>query len=150
MNDNDRATCATLAGLLRAAAVLALWGFALTCIAALVLALTLRSLSTTATMSLGAVVILGALERYFSFRLRFDEALFDGLAKGRIASLEALDGALSSLGLRETQQQQQQPRTTRPLDDRVAGTRQLMQRHAIVVACQSAMFLLALMTQDLS
>lgn len=150
MNDNDRATCATLAGLLRAAAVLALWGFALTCIAALVLALTLRSLSTTATMSLGAVVILGALERYFSFRLRFDEALFDGLAKGRIASLEALDGALSSLGLRETQQQQQQPRTTRPLDDRVAGTRQLMQRHAIVVACQSAMFLLALMTQDIS
>ena len=149
MNDNDRATCATLAGLLRAAAVLALWGFALTCIAALVLALTLRSLSTTATMSLGAVVILGALERYFSFRLRFDEALFDGLAKGRIASLEALDGALSSLGLRETQQQQQ-PRTTRPLDDRAAGTRQLMQRHAIVVACQSAMFLLALMTQDIS
>jgi len=150
MNDNDRATCATLAGLLRAAAVLALWGFALTCIAALVLALTLRSLSTTATMSLGAVVILGALERYFSFRLRFDEALFDGLAKGRIASLEALDGALSTLGLRETQQQQQQPRTTRPLDDRAAGTRQLMQRHAIVVACQSAMFLLALMTQDIS
>ncbi|MFL9665397.1 hypothetical protein WIX39_000515 [Variovorax sp. AB1(2024)] len=150
MNDNDRATCATLAGLLRAAAVLTLWGFALTCIAALVIALTLRSLSTTATMSLGAVVILGALERYFSFRLRFDEALFDGLAKGRIASLEALDGALSSLGLRETQQQQQQPRTTRPLDDRVAGTRQLMQRHAIVVACQSAMFLLALMTQDIS
>ena len=149
MNDNDRTTCATLAGLLRAAAVLALWGFALTCIAALVLALTLRSLSTTATMSLGAVVILGALERYFSFRLRFDEALFDGLAKGRIASLEALDGALSSLGLRETQQQQQ-PRTTRPLDDRAAGTRQLMQRHAIVVACQSAMFLLALMTQDIS
>ena len=134
MNDNDRATCATLAGLLRAAAVLTLWGFALTCIAALVIALTLRSLSTTATMSLGAVVILGALERYFSFRLRFDEALFDGLAKGSIASLEALDGALSSLGLRETQQQQQQPRTTRPLDDRVAGTRQLMQRHAIVVA----------------
>ena len=150
MNDNDRATCATLAGLLRAAAVLALWGFALTCIAALVLALTLRSLSTTATMSLGAVVILGALERYFSFRVRFDEALFDGLAKGRIASLEALDGALSTLGLREAQQQQQQPRTTRPLDDRVAGTRQLMQRHAIVVACQSAMFLLALMTQDIS
>jgi hypothetical protein len=149
MNDNDRATCATLAGLLRAAAVLALWGFALSCIAALVLALTLRSLSTTATMSLGAVVILGALERYFSFRLRFDEALFDGLAKGRIASLEALDGALSTLGLREAQQQQQ-PRITRPLDDRAAGTRQLMQRHAIVVACQSAMFLLALMTQDIS
>ena len=71
-DDNERTTCAALAGLLRAIALLALWGFALTCISALVLALTLRSLSTTATMGFGAVVILGALERYFAFRLRFD------------------------------------------------------------------------------
>ncbi|WP_198088926.1 hypothetical protein [Variovorax sp. E3] len=147
MTDNERATCTALAGLLRAAALLALWGFALTCIAALVLALTLRSLSTTATMAFGAVVILGALERYFAFRLRFDAALFDGLARGTVASLDALDKALSSLGLREAPQQQQ---AARALDDRVQGTRQLMQRHAIVVACQSAMFLLALMTQDIS
>ena len=146
-DDNDRTTCAALAALLRAAALLALWGFALTCISALVLALTLRSLSTTATMGFGAVVILGALERYFAFRLRFDEALFDGLARNTVASLEALDRALSSLGLREPPPSQHAPR---PLDDRVQGTRQLMQRHAIVVACQSALFLLALMTQDLS
>ncbi|HEX7868061.1 MAG TPA: hypothetical protein VF555_24085 [Variovorax sp.] len=146
-DDNDRTTCAALAGLLRAMALLALWGFALTCISALVLALTLRSLSTTATMSFGAVVILGALERYFAFRLRFDEALFDGLARNTVASLDALDRALSSLGLREPPPSQHAPR---PLDDRVQGTRQLMQRHAIVVACQSAMFLLALMTQDIS
>ena len=108
MTDNERATCAALAGLLRAFMVLAIWGIALTCISALVLALTLRSLSTTAAMGLGAVVI---------------------------------------LGVRETQPAQT---TTRSLDNRVQGTRQLMQRHAIVVACQSAMFLLALMTQDLS
>ncbi|BEP40142.1 hypothetical protein [Variovorax sp. V15] len=146
-DDNDKATCAALAALLRAMALLALWGFALTCISALVLALTLRSLSTTATMGFGAVVILGALERYFAFRLRFDEALFDGLARNTVASLEALDRALSSLGLREPPPSQHAPR---PLDDRVQGTRQLMQRHAIVVACQSALFLLALMTQDLS
>jgi len=146
-DDNDRTTCAALAALLRAAALLALWGFALTCISALVLALTLRSLSTTATMGFGAVVILGALERYFAFRLRFDEALFDGLARGTVASLDALDRALASLGLREPPPSQHAPR---PLDDRVQGTRQLMQRHAIVVACQSALFLLALMTQDLS
>lgn len=146
-DDNDRTTCAALAALLRAVALLALWGFALTCISALVLALTLRSLSTTATMGFGAVVILGALERYFAFRLRFDEALFDGLARNTVASLDALDRALSSLGLREPPGSQHAPR---PLDDRVQGTRQLMQRHAIVVACQSAMFLLALMTQDLS
>ncbi|SDY22084.1 MULTISPECIES: hypothetical protein [unclassified Variovorax] len=147
-DDNDRTTCAALAGLLRAIALLGLWGFALTCISALVLALTLRSLSTTATMGFGAVVILGALERYFAFRLRFDEALFDGLARNTVASLEALDKALSTLGLREPPPSQHN--TTRPLDDRVQGTRQLMQRHAIVVACQSALFLLALMTQDLS
>ena len=146
-DDNDRTTCAALAGLLRAIALLGLWGFALTCISALVLALTLRSLSTTATMGFGAVVILGALERYFAFRLRFDEALFDGLARNTVASLDALDRALSSLGLREPPPSQHAPR---PLDDRVQGTRQLMQRHAIVVACQSALFLLALMTQDLS
>lgn len=146
-DDNDRTTCAALAALLRAMALLALWGFALTCISALVLALTLRSLSTTATMGFGAVVILGALERYFALRLRFDEALFDGLARNTVASLEALDRALSSLGLREPPPSQHAPR---PLDDRVQGTRQLMQRHAIVVACQSALFLLALMTQDLS
>jgi hypothetical protein len=147
-DDNDRTTCAALAGLLRAIALLGLWGFALTCISALVLALTLRSLSTTATMGFGAVVILGALERYFAFRLRFDEALFDGLARNTVASLDALDKALSTLGLREPPPSQHT--TTRPLDDRVQGTRQLMQRHAIVVACQSALFLLALMTQDLS
>lgn len=41
MTDSERATCASLAALLRAAAVLAIWGFAFTCIAALVLALTL-------------------------------------------------------------------------------------------------------------
>ena len=146
-DDNDRTTCAALAALLRAMALLALWGFALTCISALVLALTLRSLSTTATMGFGAVVVLGALERYFAFRLRFDEALFDDLARGTVASLDALDRALSALGLREPPPSQHAPR---PLDDRVQGTRQLMQRHAIVVACQSAMFLLALMTQDLS
>ena len=146
-DDNDRTTCAALAALLRAMALPALWGFALTCISALVLALTLRSLSTTATMGFGAVVILGALERYFAFRLRFDEALFEGLARNTVASLDALDRALSSLGLREPPPSQHAPR---PLDDRVQGTRQLMQRHAIVVACQSAMFLLALMTQDIS
>lgn len=145
-DDNERATCAALAGLLRAIALLAFWGFALTCISALVLALTLRSLSTTAIMGFGAVVILGALERYFAFRLRFDEALFDSLARNTVASLDALDKALSALGLREPQPHQ----VARTLDDRVQGTRQLMQRHAIVVACQSAMFLLALMTQDIS
>jgi hypothetical protein len=114
MTDNERATCAALAGLLRAAALLALWGFALTCIAALVLALTLRSLSSTAAMGFGAVVILGALERYFAFRLRFDEALFDGLARNTVVSLGALDQALSALGLRRRGRTAVHPPARRP------------------------------------
>ncbi|KQP21777.1 hypothetical protein [Pseudorhodoferax sp. Leaf267] len=147
MNDQDRATCAALAGLLRAAGLLAWWGFALMCIAALVLALTLRSLSTLPTMGFGAVVVLGLLERYFAFRLRLDEALFDGLARNTVASLQALDQALSALGLRDAPAT---PHAVRPLDERLLGTRQLMQRHSLVVACQSAFFLLALLTQDMS
>lgn len=142
MTDNDRATCTALAGLLRAAALLALWGFSLTCIAALVLALSLRSLPARTTIGFGAVAILGTLERYFAFRLRFDAALFDGLATNTIASLDALDRALSALGLREPPPEP----TARALADRVRGTQQLIQRHAIVVVCQSALFVLALLT----
>ncbi|MNS84491.1 hypothetical protein D3C72_1183200 [compost metagenome] len=126
--------------------MLALWGFALTCIAALVLALTLRGLSNTAILAFAAVMVLGVLERYFAFRLRLDQALFEGLANGQIASLGAMDNALSVLGLRDPPPQP----NARALADRVQGTRQLMQRHAIVIACQNALFLLALMTQELA
>ena len=143
MNDNDRALCAAMASLLRATRAVAHWGFALSCIAGLVLALTLRSLSGTSAMGFGAVAILGVLERYFALRSEFDIGLFDGLARGEIAALSALDAALKRLGLRSAST------SARPLDDRIQGTRLLMQRHAIVVACQSAMFLLALLTQEL-
>jgi len=143
MNDNDRALCAAMASLLRATRAVAHWGFALSCIAGLVLALTLRSLSGTSAMGFGAVAILGVLERYFALRSEFDIGLFDGLARGEIAALSALDAALKRLGLRSAST------STRSLDDRIQGTRLLMQRHAIVVACQSAMFLLALLTQEL-
>jgi hypothetical protein len=143
MNDNERAHCATLAALLRAEQLAGWWGFALSVVAALVLALTVRALSMTATMGFGAVAVLGVLERYFAFRLRFDERLFGSLAAGTLPTLRALDAALAALGLRAT------PESERTVADRVAGTRQLMQRHLVVVACQSAMFLLALMTEDL-
>ena len=143
MTDPDRALCAATASLLRATGVVAAWGLALSGIAFGVLALTGRSLSTTSCMGFGAVVIIGVLERYLALRLRLDIGLFDSLADGRVASLSALDGALQRLGLRLA------PETPRSLDDRVMGTRQIVQRHGIAVACQSAMFLLALLTQDL-
>ena len=143
MTDDDRSTCAALAGLLRAAALLAGWAFALMCMATLVLALTARSLPAASIVGFGAAVVLGLLERYFAVRLRYDEALFDGLARGTVASLQSLDHALAALGLREAS-------STRPLAERVQGTRRLMRWHAIVVACQSAVFLFGLMAQDIS
>ena len=143
MNDNERAQCATLAALLRAGQLAGWWGFALGVIAAAVLALTVRALSMTATMGFGAVAVLGVLERYFAFRLRFDQRLFEALAAGTLPSLRALDAALAALGLRAA------PAEERALAERIGGTRQLMQRHLVVVACQSAMFLLAVMTEDL-
>lgn len=149
-NDNDRALCAATASLLRATRVVSYWGFALSSIAGVVLGLTLRSLSMTSTMGFSAVALLGVLERYFALRLALDVGLFDGLASGHVASLSSLDGALQRLGLRRPPADgANKSGSTRPLDDRVLGTRLLMQRHGIVVACQTAMFLLALLTQDL-
>ena len=93
----------------------------------------------------GAVAIIGIFERYMALRLRLDVGLFDGLASGAIPSLSTLDVALQKLGLRHASD----THAPRLLADRVNGARQLMQRHGIAVACQSAMFLLALLTQDM-
>ncbi|HEY9223640.1 MAG TPA: hypothetical protein VIP27_05745 [Variovorax sp.] len=143
MTDHERALCTATARLLEAASVIAAWGLGLSLIAIGVLALTARSLSMLSCMSFGAVAIIGIFERYMALRLRLDVGLFDGLASGAIPSLGALDVALQKLGLRHS------PDAPRALADRVQGARQLMQRHGIAVACQSAMFLLALLTQDL-
>ena len=144
MNDNDRALCAATAHLLQASGAVAVWGLALTMIALAVLALTARSLSLLSCMGFGAVAVIGLLERYLTLRVRFDARLFDHLGRGTVGSLAALDSALQRLGLRPSAHG-----APRQLDDRVLGARQLMQRHTLAVACQSAMFLLALLTQDL-
>jgi hypothetical protein len=143
MNDNDRALCAATAHLLRASGTVAVWGLALTAISLAVLALTGRSLSLLSCMGFGAVAVIGVLERYLDLRVRFDAGLFDDVGRGTVASLAALDSALQRLGLRPAVRG-----VTRQLDDRVLGARQLLQRHTLAVACQSAMFLLALLTQD--
>lgn len=142
MNDNDRALCVTTAGLLRASGAIALWGFALSLIAGLVLALTGRSLSSTAWIAYAAIGLTGLLERYLALRLRFDVALFEGLAQSTITTLPAMDDALERLGLRRSAQ------ASRPLVDRVLGTRQLVQRQGIAVVAQTVMFALALALQD--
>lgn len=146
MTDHERALCTATARLLQAAGVIAAWGLGLSLVAIGVLALTGRSLSMLSCMGFGAVAIIGIFERYMALRLRLDVGLFDGLASGAIPSLSTLDVALQKLGLRQTSEAPDAPRA---LADRVQGARQLMQRHGIAVACQSAMFLLALLTQDL-
>lgn len=143
MTDHERALCTATARLLQACGAIAAWGLGLSLVALGVLALTGRSLSMLSFMGFGAVAIIGVFERYMALRLRLDVGLFDGLASGAIASLGTLDVALQKLGLRFA------PDTPRELSDRVQGARALMQRHGIAVACQSAMFLLALLTQDL-
>ncbi len=140
MTPDDRALCIATGSLLRAHGAIAPCGLALTGIALGVLALTGRSLSLVACMGFGAVVLIGMLERYLWLRLKVDAGLFDALASGAFDSLQRLDGAMQRLAVRDA---------PRDLDERVGTTRQLMQRHAIVVACQCAMFLLALLTQDL-
>lgn len=146
MTDHERALCTATARLLQAASVIAAWGLGLSLVALGVLALTGRSLSMLSCMGFGAVAIIGVFERYMALRLRLDVGLFDGLASGAIPSLSTLDVALQKLGLRHSTEASDAPRA---LADRVQGARQLMQRHGIAVACQSAMFLLALLTQDL-
>ncbi|MGJ7490010.1 hypothetical protein [Variovorax sp. ZT4R33] len=146
MTDHERALCTATARLLQAAGVVAAWGLGLSLVAIGVLALTGRSLSMLSCMGFGAVAIIGLFERYMALRLRLDVGLFDGLASGAIPSLSTLDVALQKLGLRHSPEAPDAPRA---LADRVQGARQLMQRHGIAVACQSAMFLLALLTQDL-
>jgi hypothetical protein len=141
-DDNDRAMCAATAALLRASEVLALWGLALSFISGLVLALTGRSLGSAAWIAYAAVALIGLAERYLALRLRLDASLFDGLARATIASLPSMDHALERLGLRRNADR------TRPLTDRVLGTRQLMQRHGIAVIAQTLVFAMALAMQD--
>ncbi|MBT2301581.1 hypothetical protein J7E70_14035 [Variovorax paradoxus] len=140
--DNDRALCTATAGLLRASEVLGFWGLALSFISALVLALTGRSLGSAAWIAYAAVALIGLPERYLALRLRLDATLFDGLAKATIASLPSMDRALEQLGLRRNAD------ASRPLADRVLGTRQLMQRHGIAVIAQTIVFAMALAMQD--
>lgn len=143
MTPDDRALCTATTSLLRSYGAVAALGLALTGIALGVLALTSRSLSLVSCMGFGAVAVIGVLERYFWLRLKLDIGLFEALAAGAIESLQRLDGALQRLTLRDA------PDAPRSLDERITGTRQLMQRHGIVVTCQGAMFLLALLTQEL-
>ena len=89
-------------------------------------------------------MLLGLPERYLAFRLRLDAGLFADPAQNRIASLEVLDQTLQCLDLRK-----EPGDGLRALQGRVAGARQLLQRHAGLVICQSVFLVLALLTQGI-
>ena len=143
MTDSDRTLCAVTARLLQAARVLASWGLAMSVLATAVLAFAGSALPMLSVVGFGAVALVGVLERYLAFRLYLDAGLFKDLASSISTPLEALDSALQRLGLRTASG------LPRPLDERVAGARQLLLRHGITVACQSGLLLLALLAQSL-
>ena len=141
MNDNNRALCAATGNMMRASSIVSVWGLLLAMVA--IAALALNPLSLPSWIGFGAVAAIGLFERWLALRLRVDAQLFDDLGRGRIVSLAALDGVIERIGL--------QPAGDLPqrLDERVRGARQMMQLHMIAVACQSAMFLTAILNQHL-
>lgn len=141
LTDTERAQCASLAALLRASSTLATWSLLLGAIA--LLALLMRPVQHGVMYTLLAVFTSTATERYFTFRLKLDEHLFNQLARGDIASLHELDQALATLGLRA------ETATPRPLDARIAGTRRLLLRHAFVVGLQTLAMAFAIVSAAL-
>ena len=142
MTEQERTLCSATAALLRASAAGAAWGLGLALVAALVLALTGRSLPAVCWAAFALVALAGLAERYLALRLRFEQALFDGLAHGRIASLPLLDGTLDQFGLRG------RGTPGEPLAARVLAARLAIQRHGMVVILQTVVFVIALALQD--
>ena len=85
-------------------------------------------------LAAGLAALLGLVETYLAIRVGFDAALFDRLS-GRTAALpdlEALDGALTSLGLIEG------GTADRPIAARAAGARRLLAWQGRALAVQVA------------
>jgi len=137
LDTQDRADGAALAALLAGQDTLARWSLWLSALA--LAALCFVPAREATTLPLAVAALLGLPERYLAFRLRLDQRLFDALAAGRIADLAALDRSLAHIGLRTAPEG-----GTRPLADRLRGTRRLVRGHASIVAVQSLVFLAAI------
>jgi hypothetical protein len=135
LSESERSRCAALARWLDAGTVIGTLGLFAAAVAALWI--TLGS-ANNAIITAALALALMPIERYYALRLRFDRGLFADLADDRLASLDALDAALTGLGLRRTVS------PSRPLDDRIRGALRLWRAHAIVVAAQVLLCLLAL------
>jgi hypothetical protein len=134
LSESERAQCAALARWLDASAVVGALGLFAAAVAALWM---LFGSTNDAVAAVALTLALTPIERYYALRLRFDRGLFADLADGRLASLDALDAALFGLGLRRTVS------PSRPLADRIRGALRLWRGHAIVVAAQVLLCLVA-------
>jgi hypothetical protein len=142
MTDQDRTLCITLSHFMRAAGLCAgALSLLLTGMALLAWLLSPLALAPWGRAAALAVMVLGVVERYLALRVGFDARLFDGLEKGSVASLAALDQALGQLGLRSASA------VPRSLHDRVQGARRLVRCHLAVVAVQ--LVLAGMMMADL-
>lgn len=136
LSDNERARCAVVARRLDAAQALA--QLALVCIAVTLIGLAVGAWREE-HLAIGlAAIALGLVERNFALRIRLDAALFSDLAAGRIATLDALDAGLASIGA--------PARAARSLDDRIAGCRGLWRRHLAVATVQMLLALLLVLS----
>lgn len=132
ISEQERADALALAALLRASVrTLGAWSLGLSLLA-LVASVGWPSPSLWVTGLWGGVLLCGLVERYFAFRLAFDERLFHQLGRGHMPSLHVLDASLARLGLRAG------ATATRAWSDRLRGTQVLLRRHAALVLLQTA------------
>lgn len=135
MTRAEREACAVMAALLAAQRTLADFGLLITVVvSALVMAIALGSAIESDIQPLTSVaalaLVLGLVERYFAFRIRLDEKLFDALANGAFDSVASLDVALLQFGLLG------KGRSERPLQYRLLGAAALCTRHRTLVVGQ--------------
>lgn len=133
MTDAEREACSVMAAMLHAQRTLAHLGLLLTVVvSAVAMSATLLSVEirTPALAAVVAALLLGATERYFAFRLRLDEYLFNALATGELASTTSMDEALVRLGLLG------KDKSGRTLPQRLKGAARLCNKHRVLVFSQ--------------
>ena len=141
----EREVCTVMAAVLHAHHTLADLGLLITVVvtaavvAASLLGIEIQMLALVVAI---IVVVLGATERYFAFRIRLDERLFSALGDGKLTSVANLDDALLRLDLIG------KDRTERTLDERLKGAAGLCWKHRtlVVIQCMTAIVFVVLQT----
>lgn len=127
----------SIIGFLSALELLTLCSLIYFCLAAIFLIFT-RSATHFAILTILLSMIVGIFALYLSFRLRFDKHLFLALNSGDDNELMALDQSLLILGLRA------ETTHTRPLVERIKGTRRIAIHLILCVTIQSIALLLGI------